>query len=857
MILSNGANVQWEGIREYKYWSCSDTYLSKSAKESNFGGEPRLVSGPDARILIKFGDLNRAIGPGKVITNAKLVLSPTAGTPPKEITVTRVLMDWNEGCGRPKMKIGEKSPLGATWDFRVAKGQMEGQRWAAGGCFKADEDRADKPTAAGTPASNANGQVVILGLEADVQAWYDRSATNYGWVLDTKGEPGQFLSSDAAVGRPTLVITYADAPPKPNAADLDVAYIERLPEFERYDPTTAYTYKDDVGIMDKPGLMGAQKWPRDGNLVTYRAHVRNHGESKAISKFHYVWFINGKAVRDGDVTDPLAPGLEVVIEAPAIWQDMHKDHREFTVAIKVLTDEPETCADNNFLRIYTHGLNLGIHVEQSVYDFFSKNRNGVGTYSFEDWVQWQFAMWNEVWMAKSKFSFAPDGSLERVRIQRIIVVPDGTLDKGGNHTPGGKPNFLYDGEWGFDWQGEDTRKFLESNLLQCETGLLHECSHQCGLIDLYVMNVDASLPDGTRGKVRMKNMTRGNIDPFGGLMGGGDTRNDTFVPSAIVPRNEPNGDPSDQFPLYEPTGLYAGWDVAYLNSTLGFRRGHYGEAIYDLPKLVFLRALDGAGKAIPNLQLSFFQMKGGEIKDEPPAFEGTTDAQGVFRLPNRPTGEEKEFRTLTRHTLRDNPFGRVDVVGSNGVFLVRARAFGQEEWQFLKAWELNVDYHRGNRELMLRDMRFNIASAVISDANIAAGKKVTLSNGADGSKMVDGDAKSSGVLPTEKGSFVVIDLGSDQMVAEVALTTYQRHDFWRQFVIYAYTEGVSWEITQPFGFEGDWGWAAGHQRDIDPSDFEKWTVSYRNAPRKARYIRIVNQGDTGGVVGEVTVRAAK
>ena len=74
-------------------------------------------------------------------------------------------------------------------------------------------------------------------------------------------------------------------------------------------------------------------------------------------------------------------------------------------------------------------------------------------------------------MARSRYPIvAPDGSLERVRAQRITIVPDGTL-AGGNHIPNEKTDFLFDGEWGFEWNEQDpqdTKNYIEICRLQAE-----------------------------------------------------------------------------------------------------------------------------------------------------------------------------------------------------------------------------------------------------------------------------------------------------------------------------------------------------------------------------------------------------
>ncbi|MER3465779.1 MAG: hypothetical protein C4340_00745, partial [Armatimonadota bacterium] len=76
----------------------------------------------------------------------------------------------------------------------------------------------------------------------------------------------------------------------------------------------------------------------------------------------------------------------------------------------------------------------------------------------------------------------------------------------------------------FDSSFGEPERYIDAVRIRLDRALLHEMSHQIGLIDMYQMNVDASMPDGSGGKVRLKAdgfvLTRGAIDPPAPLMGG-------------------------------------------------------------------------------------------------------------------------------------------------------------------------------------------------------------------------------------------------------------------------------------------------------------------------------------------------
>ena len=74
--------------------------------------------------------------------------------------------------------------------------------------------------------------------------------------------------------------------------------------------------------------------------------------------------------------------------------------------------------------------------------------------------------------------------------------------------------------------------FFTTRTVLLEGSLLHECSHQClAAFDVYWSNMEPSEPSNPNGKCKVKDggeyyITRGEMYPFGGLMGGGDTRPD-------------------------------------------------------------------------------------------------------------------------------------------------------------------------------------------------------------------------------------------------------------------------------------------------------------------------------------------
>ncbi len=95
--------------------------------------------------------------------------------------------------------------------------------------------------------------------------------------------------------------------------DLDVTYISRSPRYWRYD--IQYTGQ---GIPYESTLTKSkQKWPAEGEQVTFTAHVTNKGNA-ASGSFGYRWTINGSVIGTGTIGS-LAPGAEGTASLQWTW----------------------------------------------------------------------------------------------------------------------------------------------------------------------------------------------------------------------------------------------------------------------------------------------------------------------------------------------------------------------------------------------------------------------------------------------------------------------------------------------------------------------------------------------------------
>ncbi|MBA3725720.1 MAG: hypothetical protein H0W86_04515 [Armatimonadetes bacterium] len=853
IILYRGGPIAGSDTR---YWSCEDTTLDKERAQRSYGQGMLLRMSPSQRTLLRFADLRRAFGPEKRVVNAKLVLTTEQVAKPGRIKLYRFGAPWNEGGGTGEPQAAPPQ-WSTTWDHQFFDERGRTRRWNQGGAnFMAQTPSAEADVVVG------QREIVADGLQADAQLFYERPYDNDGWVIEFDGDCAVNSAENREFG-PRLEVQLETAPAK-GGADLSVAYITRTPEYERYDNrgdayVRATVGGHESGVMMKPGGEDTRKWPAKGEEVTYTAYVKNVGNAPAAG-FGYQWSANFEPAHTGTHSGTIAPGETLPVTFKNTFQEWHHDHRNQPVSLKITPSAADALAANDFLEIQAAALNIGIWVDEGFYRKFAEKPNASGSSSFEDWIQWQFRIWNEVFMRHSHFSFAPDGSRESVRAGRITIVPTGTL-KGGAHIPNDTPSMIYDGEWGFDSSFGDATGYIEAVRNQADRALIHEMSHQIGLIDLYQMNIDASLPDGSRGKVRLRHddrvITRGWIDQFGGLMGGGETRDETLIPDRLP---MPLGDTNSLVylsPLFRPTDLYSLTDVFALNANLGFRRGFYGEFLYSMPATNLVRVTDRNGEAIPEGTLQFYQTINGEVRDGPPTFE-LPFKSGSATLLNRQTGLAAPFKTLTGHTLKPNPFGRLDVVGSNGVFLVRLDQHGQTEWAWLKAWQLTDAYARGNKNVYVHELRFNVTHRPLKPLDWAL-KKTAVdkanSSGANIANLLDGDPKTFYEAGGEVGDWVEVDIGRDRPIGEIRLVMTSDHNaFWRQFEIMLYGTGQTLAEAKKYAYEGNWPSAISQDRDISKADADVRSVAYRARPQTARFIRIINRSGGRGKLAGIEVR---
>jgi hypothetical protein len=607
------------------------------------------------------------------------------------------------------------------------------------------------------------------------------------------------------------------------APDLGVRFISRSPLYWRYNvvypdgvPQLAPTHEGKDPNLD-------QHWPAPGEKVTFTAHVGNYGNS-GVQGFNYRWYIDGKPQSRSDLTygDALAPGREAAVSLSWRWPADLADHK-----VRIVIDPANRSGDklrqNNTYEDYTNALSFSIWVEKGLYDRFNAKVNGFGTRSFEDWFRWQFDAMKQNFARSIYPEIAPQGILERIRVEEINVIPfdPDNLNNWQQALDSDPHLYLNDGRWQFtsgaatlaDKQKE-WDQYVSTFVTTIDWGLIHELSHQLGVIDEYRMNVDQP----------SQNLVSGTRHDFHnpGLMGGG------YVADG-----------------YDLT-YYDSHTAGYLNLNLHFRRGFFGEYLFDTPRRTSLRVLDGNGAPLADAEVNFYQKDlATETIFGPPTFTGRTDANGIVAMPNRPV---HGTTTATGHVLRPNPFGQINVVGPNGTMLIEIAKEGRKDYRWLELIQLNEAFWKGARQSATIEMRSSLfPSRPIAPEDLALRQPASASsNPALAANADNGDTKDPTMTwvpePPDAGQWWQVDLGAPRAIAQVAVYPYAGNsaDWYEVFHLEVSSTGAFTGEQTRIPLETRW------HETVNHADYEMQRLSgfldhcvYTFPPVTGRYVRLV------------------
>ncbi len=235
-----------------------DNSLFESTLPLSNGAGPYLFAGQTLfagarRALIRF-DL-APIPAGSTITAVELRANVSLiSTPGGEVALHRLTADWGESTsnsGAPGGMGAPAAPGDATWDFRF----FDTQPWTSpGGDFDPAAGASITVAAVGPVTWPSSSQLV-----ADVQGWLDAPATNFGWLLVGRGEPGTAVRFDsreslALANRPSLIVTFT--PPAACPADFNQSGAVTVQDI--FDFLAAYFSSDPAADFNQSGSVTVQ-----------------------------------------------------------------------------------------------------------------------------------------------------------------------------------------------------------------------------------------------------------------------------------------------------------------------------------------------------------------------------------------------------------------------------------------------------------------------------------------------------------------------------------------------------------------------------------------------------------------------
>ncbi|MBN1919084.1 MAG: hypothetical protein JW889_14355 [Verrucomicrobia bacterium] len=455
----------------------------------------------------------------------------------------------------------------------------------------------------------------------------------------------------------------------PNLPDLDITYIERTPRYPRY-----HVSYGEGGT--NPHLEGdqirMQRWPIDGEAVTFSGHVINKGLAPSVET-SWVMTLDGRPIGQGTIP-ALQPLDEAIVSARWPWQS---GRHQVRLMVDMQSLNNEITKTNNNVADCTDAYSFFWTVRDVVHAEQDAVRNIYGSYSSEDWHRSVMEWMNKAFEG-CVWPLTPNGIPARLRIDYYWVSPRPWVDHDAHplskftdgtwpHYPGGRFEFEGKTPEEIDRFSDEVRQSVKTNAVYDpnipgqDRALPHELSHQLGLIDVYHMNVPAQLcqvklPDGRLLRDVLPDKA-GRSSWERGLMIGGS-----------IPQ------------------VWSEWQAYGLVLDYGKRRGFFGEMLLDMPAKSSIRVLDAKGKPVAGAELTIYQRQGEAVPDKP-VHQGTADANGVFRLDGK-------------------PFGDICVVGTNGSLLCRVEdpRSAQVDWAWTQIDEFNLAKWRGQTDHAVIDL---------------------------------------------------------------------------------------------------------------------------------------------------------
>jgi len=475
--------------------------------------------------------------------------------------------------------------------------------------------------------------------------------------------------------------------------DLQVVSISRLPRYPRYAPTyttTTVTEPNGYGpyVFSAATGLGSgqtdstQRWPNLGDPVTYRASIRNSGTNAVSGTYVVTWTVDGATVASPMTPLNLAPDQLQTLDLVWPWDGLV---HEVGIQISIADAHPA----NNQLAISTKSVGFLSYIDRTFLENFREDTPlfpSAATPDYIDWLNRHMARFNEM--------FAAAGTPKRVHFDLLEVI--------GDYNPDPNVPLINFAVFPFRYHFDEESYRVVSGYYRAEEdidyGLLHEMGHQLGLIDLYQLDLapESNLVSGL-----------GYYDAPACLMRGTSPFLSTHSAAAMTH-----------------------WqDTAH---------GYFGQYLYAIPTQVRMRFLRTSGQPLSGATVSVYQKcerpGQGTIISNQIKFQGLTDADGLFELPNVPINPALVPPAFNGDVLAANPFGYVAVVGSNGVLHFKVELDGYSDYAWLDISECNVAYYSGQTAVATFDRHLRLGGPILCCApdDLAESNAASWSAGAQG-----------------------------------------------------------------------------------------------------------------------------
>jgi len=511
-------------------------------------------------------------------------------------------------------------------------------------------------------------------------------------------------------------------------------------------------------------------FPSNGTPVKWTAGLKNHGDTPT-GPVEVTFDLMGSPV---SVSVPaLAPNGSATAETTIAFERV-ADPRKRMITVIAKGTAPDFNPSNNSWC----GPEMSFPVTVSIHPSDKsklESKGGVGA-----WLSAGIGFLNETGLPQSRFSFVLDGCTTGVRVQRIVE--------------------------------SEAAPRIESFDLRTSSRLILT---SLGCPDLSTQQV-----------VRSASTGRASQDPYPGIMGGGDTRDETGLPTVLGVVAEPWLDPSFALVIPQPTGLLSATEIGFIQAKLA---NPLLSSKAMIPDSAMIRVLSESNQLVRAIRIDLFaSSESGQFSETPSL---TIDAKaGVAQVP--------QLKAL----LGDAP-----------LLMVKISRDGESAVTFIKRWQLMDAFARGNTDSAMIALKVSLPDGpILRTSNIAKGRFVSDSANRPPAllaSLTDEDNSTSVQISGEGATWIEIDLQKDRTIGEIVLNS-SGGNLPEKFRISTYQTGQRIDSARPWATEIAGRWMIANRGSGDE-------IAYHGPARLVRFIRIDFLPGRAGQINDVKVFGLK